>query len=288
MFKFFNITSLCALTLAFAPYAMAQPAKSANAPAKRASWIALNVQTDKEQYAAGEPIKVTLKATNIQSRDAYLKFSSGQRFDLKLFRVGDSEPVYTWSANKMFTMATAHVKLKQGESETYDAEMGDEMGALKAGTYRLKAQLSNSSQISAAPIVFKIVPRAASTDVQKATLTATTDKSVYNLGEEVKVDCTLHNNAKSPTTFNFNSGQTYDVFIRNAAGEVVWNWAANKRFLMVSRPITLAAGEKQNFSVQWDGRALPDAQVTPGKYTVQAIYASTPEVAAAPIVIEIR
>lgn len=289
MFNFFKPISLLALMLAVAPCAMAQPAKSTSATVKRTSWIALKVQTDKQRYAVGEPIKVTLKATNIQRKDAYLKFSSGQRFDLKVFRVGEKESVYTWSAEKMFAQMISHVKLKQGGSEVYEGEIGSEMGELTPGLYRLEAQLSNSSQISAAPIVFTVVPRAASTSgVQKATLTATTDKSVYDIGEEVKVDFALQNNANAPTTFNFNSGQTYDVFVRNEAGDLVWSWAANKRFIMILRPITVAAGEKQEFSVQWDGRALPDYKITPGIYTVQAVYASTPAVSATPIAIEIR
>lgn len=286
-----KITSLLALTLAATPLLMSQTvnAQTAKRAVKSASWIALKAQTDKQRYAVGEPIKVTLKARNIQRKDAYLKFSSGQRFDLKVFRVGEKESVYTWSTNKMFAQMISHVKLKQGDGEVYEGEIGSEMGELKPGLYRLEAQLSNSSQISAMPIVFTVVPRVVSTDdVQKAILTATTDKSVYDIGEEVKVNFALQNNANTPTTFNFNSGQTYDVFIRNATGDLVWSWAANKRFIMVLRPITVAAGEKQQFSVQWDGRALPDYKITPGIYTVQAIYASTPAVSAAPIAIEIR
>lgn len=286
----FKIVSLLAATLVSTPFLTVQTAnaQTAKRATKGASWIGLEVQTDKQRYIAGEPIKVTLEATNIQSKDAYLKFSSGQRFDLQLFRAGESEPIYTWSANKMFAQALSHVRLKQGESETYKAEIGDEMGALQPGVYRLEAHLSNSSQIAAKPTYFTIVPRDASTDVQKATLTANTDKSVYDVGEAVKVNFTLQNNKNAPTTFDFNSGQTYEVLIRNEAGESIWNWSANKRFIMATRQVTLAAGEKQDFSVQWDGRALPDYEVTPGKYTVEVVYSSNPEVRAAPIAIEIR
>ncbi len=282
--------------------AIARPAVAQKPPlkltAKGGSWVEVSVRTSKRQYNAGEPIQVTLKATNIQKNDAYLKFSSGQRFDFKVFKVGEKESVYVWSATRMFAMTTGIRKLKMAESETYSAEIGSEMGELKPGRYRLEAHLTNSSQIRALPIEFTIVSKAivsktagsgvATIKEKRATLTAKTDKHIYQIGEEVKVDFSLQNNASQATTFNFRSGQNYDVFIKNAAGESVWNWSANIRFLMVSRPIKLAAGQRQDFAVQWNGQALPDRKISPGKYTVQAVYASQPPIYAAPIAIEIR
>ncbi|PQV63298.1 Intracellular proteinase inhibitor [Abditibacterium utsteinense] len=295
----FNRNKILSLTLMVAPFlvsvlpATAQPkmASLGKRSVKSGSWVDLQVSTSKLQFSVGEPIKVTLNATNIQEKDAYLKFTSGQRYDFKVFKVGEKEPVYVWSASKMFTAMTSTIKLKMAERQTYQTEVGDEMGKLAAGKYRLEAHLTNSSQVRALPIEFSIVPTIAANDKstdKRATLTATTDKRIYKVGEEVKVDFSLRNNPDQPTTFNFRSGQNYDVFIKNAAGQPVWNWSANIRFIMVSRPITFAAGEKREFSVQWNGDALPDYKITPGKYTVQAVYASSPEIYAAPITIEIR
>ena len=264
-----------------------------HATAKSPSWISVQARTDKSRYAVGEPVKVTIKATNIHKRDAYLKYSSGQRFELKLFNAGTllantGEPIYTWSANKRFVTMVSHVKLKPGQSETYKGEIGSEMGELAPGMYRLEAQLSNSSQLSAPPVYFTIAADVAAAPAPNATLGATTDKSVYNVGEAVKVDFSLQNNADAPATFDFNSGQTYDVFVRNVAGETVWNWAANKRFIMATRQVTVKANEKQDFSVEWDGSALPGYETKPGKYTIEAVYTSNPAVSAAPVEIEIR
>ena len=284
-----------ALLLAIAPIsqiAFAQSAKAATA--KSPSWIRVQASADKAQYNVGEPIKVTLKATNIQSRDAYLKYSSGQRFELELFKIENQnftsalrapiEPVYTWSADKNFAMMTSHIKLKSGQSEIYQGEIGSEMGELKPGRYRLEAQLSNSSQISAPSVSFVI----AGVKAPKATLSATTDKSVYSVGETVKVNFSIQNNASAPVSFDFNSGQTYDVYVRDAAGEMVWSWAANKRFIMSIRQVELKADEKQDFSVEWDGRALPGREIEPGNYTIEAVYTANPAVKAAPVAIEIR
>ena len=284
-----------ALLLAIAPVSIARVAsaqtdKTANA--KNSSWIRVQARTDKPRYAVGEPIKVTINATNIQSRDAYLKYSSGQRFELKLFNAGilranTDEPIYTWSADKNFMLTTSHIKLKSGQSETYQGEIGSEMGELKSGIYRLEAQLSNSSGIRATPVSF-VVQDVAGVEAPKATLSATTDKSVYRVGETVKINFSIQNNANAPVQFDFNSGQTYDVYVRDAAGETVWNWGANKRFAMAIRQVELKANEKQEFSVEWDGSALPGREITPGKYTVEAVYTSNPTVKAAPVEIEIR
>lgn len=290
----FTRKSCLAFTIAISPLltsalpALAQKSPLGKRSVKGGSWVDLQVSTNKRQYTTSEPIQVTLKATNIQEKDAYLKFSSGQRFDFKLFKVGEKESVYVWSANKMFAMMTGTLKLKLGERKIYNAQIGAEMGQLRPGTYRLEAHLTNSSQVRALPIEFTIAPTIASNSDKRTMLIAKTDKHLYKLGEAVKVELSLLNNSTKPTTFNFGSGQNYDVFIKNAAGQSIWNWSANIRFLMVSRPVTLAAGEKRNFSVQWNGQALPDHTVTPGQYTVQAVYASTPEILAAPITIEIR
>jgi hypothetical protein len=286
--KFLLLTSIVTPLLALNLPLMAQNDPMGKRSVKGGSWVDLQVSTDKLRYKVGEPIKVTLKATNIQEKDAYLKFTSGQRFDFYLYKDGGKEAVYTWSANKSFVSSLSTIKLKMAERETYQTEIGPEMGELKPGNYRLKAHLTNSSQVRAIPIDFTVLPATSASAKTGAKLTATTDKKVYKVGEDVKVDFTLQNNPLKATTFNFRSGQNYDVFIKNAAGESVWNWSANVRFIMVSRPITVAAGEKRDYSVTWNGVALPDQKITPGKYTVEAVFSSDPEIKAAPVAIEIR
>ncbi|RYX86425.1 hypothetical protein EON83_01785 [bacterium] len=290
----FNRHKFLALTIVAVPFLtsasplMAKQGVVGKRSVKGGSWVDLQVSTNKLLYTAGEPIQVKLNATNIQEKDAYLKFSSGQRYDFRVFKVGEKESIYTWSANKLFAQINSTVKLKLAQRETYNTEIGSEMGQLPAGKYRLEAHLVNSSRVRALPIEFTIASAPTKGIEPKVTLTASTDKHVYKVGEEVKVNFSLRNNATKATTFTFRSGQNYDVFIKNAAGESIWNWSANKRFLMVSLPITFAAGEKRAFSVEWDGQALPDNKLTPGTYTVQVVYASDPEIAAAPITIEIR
>ena len=278
-------------TLLLATFSVSPIATAQTASVKSPSWIQVQATTDKDKYAPGEPIQVTLKATNIVKRDAYLKYSSGQRFELKLFKAtpfrsnGAREPVYTWSADKSFLMMVSHVRLRPGQSEIYQGEINSE---LTPGLYRLEAQLTNSSGIRAAPVNFRVVAGAPSAGAEKVTLRATTDKRVYDLGEPVTVNFSIQNNTASPQTFEFNSGQTYDVVVRDAAGETVWNWALPRQFTMATRQVTLQAGEKRDYSVQWDGRVLLGRKIEPGQYTIEAVYTANPAVRAAPVPIEIR
>ena len=250
------------------------------APAQSKSWVKLTTQLGPQSFKVGQPIPVTLEAKNTHVKGAYLKFSSGQRYDLQLFPIGKTEPIYTWSASRMFLQSLGSIWLKPGEKTTFKTEIGNEMGAIPAGNYRLQSHLTNSSNIQAAPVAFEIV-------APKIQFSAKTDKTVYKKGETVKIDFSLTNSDSQPKTFTFANGQTYDIFVKNAAGEAVWNWSANVRFLMVSRPITFAAGQTQKWSEEWNGQSLSDFQIKPGKYSVEVVYEAQPRISAPPIAIEI-
>ena len=248
------------------------------------SWIELTAQLEKSQFQSGQTINVHLTARNTHKSGAYLPFSSGQRFDLQIFPVGKTEPITTWSANKMFAQSLGSLWLKPNQTQTYNAQIGDEMGVLPVGKYLLKAHLTNASasKIEAASVAFEILA-----PVEKNQISARTDKTTYKLGETVKIDFSVQNLLDKPQTFHFNSGQTYDIFIKNAAGETVWSWGANKRFIMAQSAVEFAAGETKNYSASWDGRSFPDFQAKAGKYSVQAVLKSEPPLESAPLEIEI-
>lgn len=75
-----------------------------------------------------------------------------------------------------------------------------------------------------------------------AGFSATTDRLTYVpdffpvIGEKedpiptVRVSLTLENTTGGPLTLTFNSGQRFDVVIRDDAGEIVWTWSADKAF----------------------------------------------------------
>lgn len=286
-----SASALCLLAASAPAYcAPKSKAPKAKAPvaapvAAAPSQVTLQGSTDEARYTPGQPIAVRLSAANTSKRDALLQFTSGQRFDFSVYKLGQREPVYTWSASRMFIQALGSLRLRPGQKQDFEATIGDEMGSLGPGRYILVAKLTTSPRpIVAAPIAFEIVDLGLS-------ITARTDKTSYKLGEPVRIDIAVANRLAQVNTVPFGSGLTFDVLITDEAGRLVWSYGANLRFIQVLGSVTWQPREVKNFSAEWDGVALPGELPTPalkpGRYKVQALLASTPNLFAAPIEIDI-
>ena len=254
---------------------------TSGAHAKPKSWVQLSIETPTRQYVTGAPIDIMLKAKNTHSAAAFLHFTSGQRFDLQMFRKGSKNPVYTWSATRMFNMMTGNLRLYPNQTQTFDAQIGEEQGAFVPGTYELHAHLTNSSRIEATPVDIEVL----ASPVQ---FKATTDKTEYGKDEPIKISLASKNTSGQDKVVSFGSSQTFDVSIRNEEGKEIWSWGANKRFMQALRDVTYKAGETKTFDASWNGRPFPDYTITPGTYTIQAVLMSNPHVYAAPIRITIK
>ena len=249
------------------------------------SWVMLKARTDKKVYAAGQPISVILTATNTSKRGATLNFTSGQRFDFSVYKAGSSETVYTWSASRMFAQALGSLTLKARQSQTYDANIGEEMGALQPGKYRLVARLTNSPRpIVAAPIHFEIA-------APTLKVTARTDKTTYKVGEEVKIFVAVTNRLKRENVADIRSGMIADFLVSDENGAPIWNYTANLRFVRILGETSWKAGETKNLSATWNGIALPretvGGLVKPGRYRVQGVLQTDPNVVSEPVFIQI-
>lgn len=247
--------------------------------------VTFRAALDHTRYSPGQPIQVRLTATNTSNRQVQLRFTSGQRFDIWIYPQGQRESVYTWSATRMFIQALGTLTLKPGQSEHFDASIGDEMGQLRPGKYRLVAALTSSPRrITAAPVTFEVVNL-------NLTMTARTNKTRYRIGEAVQINMAVTNRARRLNRVPFDSGLTFDVFITDESENPVWNYGANLRFIRPLGEVTWQRGETKTYSAQWDGVALPGenpaARLAPGRYRVQAVLQSTPRVYAAPIYIDI-
>jgi hypothetical protein len=280
--KIISTSALCLLAASFPAYCVPAVKAKATAPPQQ---VALRASLDQTRFTPGQPIAVNLTATNTSRRDAVLRFSSGQRFDFSVFKVGQRESVYTWSATRMFLQSTASLRLRPGQGRQLEASIGDEVGQLGPGKYRLLARLSNSPRpIAAPPITFEIVDLGLS-------IVGRTDKTSYKIGEPVRIDVAVANRLSRVNTVPFSSGLTFDVFITDEEGKPVWNYSANLRFIQALKSVTWEASETKNFSAEWNGVALPSEipapALKPGRYRVQAMLASTPQLLAAPVEIEI-
>ncbi len=96
----------------------------------------------------------------------------------------------------------------------------------------------------------------------------TLDQSVYAPGSVMVARISLRHSHPEPLALTFSSGQTYDITIRNEAGDVVYRWSKRKAFTQVLRTVNFPAGEKN-----WT-ESIP-VDFPPGKYTARAWLVTT-------------
>lgn len=78
----------------------------------------------------------------------------------------------------------------------------------------------------------------------------------------VKVVMKLTNNGEDVRQLEFSSGQQYDVFIKNEAGDIVYHYAEDKMFTQALIMKDLAPSESLTFEDEWEAEAA-------GNYTLE-------------------
>lgn len=100
--------------------------------------------------------------------------------------------------------------------------------------------------------------------------TLTLSKPQIKPGQPVRMIFSVVNTSGKPVTYNFPTGQRFDIIATNAAGTAVWNWAATKRFSRNLASLSLPPGKSFVYRAVWNGRAQSGHLVPPGPYTLQA------------------
>jgi hypothetical protein len=131
--------------------------------------LLVDVKLDKELYTAkantircittpcpsnGEPAvaNVTITVTNATFVPKIMEFTSGQRFDLQVLDV-EGNVLKTWSADKMFMMATEEVRIESGQKESWTTELSlDAGGAELAGDYVVRAKVLGIPEHTDVPV----------------------------------------------------------------------------------------------------------------------------------------
>ncbi len=121
----------------------------------------------------------------------------------------------------------------------------------------------NPNNTGLLPDALKVTPPA-----QPGTLTVS--KSQVKSGRPVRMTFTVVNTSGHPVTYNFSTGQRFDVTAANAAGTAVWDWAAPKRFSQNLASLSLPPGKSLIYRAVWNGRDSSGRPVPPGAYTLSA------------------
>ena len=104
--------------------------------------LSVKLATDRSIYSIGQPVAITLEATNQGSSTADLLFGSGQSFDIFITDIHNKE-VWRWARGMVFTMAVRNVSLAPGKSLSYTAVWQP----VKPGKYFLHGRLTSASPL---------------------------------------------------------------------------------------------------------------------------------------------
>jgi hypothetical protein len=111
----------------------------------------------------------------------------------------------------------------------------------------------------------------AKVSLQPATL------SLGSPGAVIKVDFSVRNIGKKTYVLSYPDAQRYDVWIKNAAGQVVYKWSADKLFVQEVGTSLLNANDRIAFLPQVNISDF-DLPAQPGVYTVEVVLANYPDV----------
>ncbi len=103
--------------------------------------LTVSLATDKPRYAPGEPIALTLTATNDGGQPVTLHFSSGQRYDFT-FQDAGGRTVWQWSADRGFIQMLGDETVAPGAALAYPERFEDR---LPPGTYRITGMVTTMS-----------------------------------------------------------------------------------------------------------------------------------------------
>lgn len=151
------VAALCANGVAAAHRAQAQDALPPAAPGSpplppgKLLPVTVTVATDKKMYGVGDTITFTLTVKNGTKQALSLRFSSGQRYDFKLFdaktpagaRPDTGKLLWQWSRGRMFFQMISSEKLEPGKTLTFSDKYefkptpGQTVKPLAAGKYAL-------------------------------------------------------------------------------------------------------------------------------------------------------
>ena len=100
--------------------------------------------------------------------------------------------------------------------------------------------------------------------------TLTTNQSQYKSGQPVRIAFRVVNTSGKPVTYNFGTGQRYDITVSNAGGTQIWSWSHGRLFSQNLSVIHLNPGKPLVYTAVWNGRDLSGRPVAPGTYTLEA------------------
>lgn len=80
--------------------------------------LSLSVTTSKSAYTREEPIKLSLKVTNISDHPVNIPFASAKQYDFAVTMGG--KEIWRWSEDQMFAMVLTHIIMGPNETRRFE------------------------------------------------------------------------------------------------------------------------------------------------------------------------
>lgn len=98
-------------------------------------------------------------------------------------------------------------------------------------------------------------------------LTLTTDRQIYPPGQPVVLRLEVVNEGGEEIVLRFRSSQRYDFRIQDASGRMIWQWAADRAFMMALGSERLEPGGRLVYEERYDGNPPAGAYSAIGTLT---------------------
>ena len=90
-------------------------------------------------------------------------------------------------------------------------------------------------------------------------------------GEPFSLTLSVSNCNEHETTRRYGSGQIFDFVVRDQSGELVWNWADGRGFVLAVKERTYGDRQTVTYGVVWSQTSNDGAPVIPGTYQIEAL-----------------
>lgn len=126
----------------------------ASSPTAAEAPLRLILETDREVYARGDPVTLTLTLTNRGDEPVILEFADAQRYDLRILSAA-GDTLWRWSEDVAFAQVLGEERLAPGESREW-RERHD--GRLPPGEYRARGIVPATGRPLEAGTSFRVHP----------------------------------------------------------------------------------------------------------------------------------
>ena len=90
-------------------------------------------------------------------------------------------------------------------------------------------------------------------------------------GEPFSLTLSVSNCNERKTSRRYGSGQIFDFSVRDESGELVWNWAHSRGFVLAIKERTYGDSQTVTYGVIWDQTNNDAGPVAPGMYEIEAL-----------------